>query len=55
MHITVNVLADYKFLFNVDTCDEDHRIKNIIFVWRSTNTLLNIFVLGKMIMLLVTS
>ena len=29
MHITLNVLADYEFLFNVDTCDEGHNIEKI--------------------------
>ena len=29
MHITLNVLADHKFLFNVDTCDEGHNIEKI--------------------------
>ena len=27
MHITLNVLADYELLFNVDTCDEGHSIE----------------------------
>ena len=45
MHITLNVLADYELLFNVDTCDEGHNIEKIqrMFVWSSTNTLLNNF------------
>ena len=45
MHITLNVLADYEVLFNVDTYDEGHRIKKIqrMFVWRSTNAILNNF------------
>ena len=29
MHITLNVLADYELLFNVDTCDEGHNIEKI--------------------------
>ena len=45
MHITLNVLADYELLFNVDTCDEGHSIEKIqrTFVWSSTNALLNNF------------
>ena len=45
MHITLNVLADYELLFNVDTCDEGHNIEKIqrMFVWSSTNALLNNF------------
>ena len=45
MHITLNVLADNKLLFNVDTCDEGHNIEKIqkMFVWSSTNALLDIF------------
>lgn len=45
MRITLNVLADYELLFDVDTCDEGHNIENIqrMFVWSSTNTLLNNF------------
>ena len=27
MHITLNVLADYELLFNVDTCDKGHGIE----------------------------
>ena len=28
MHITLNVLADYQLLFDIDTCDEGHsRVK----------------------------
>ena len=38
MHITLNVLADFEPLFNVDTCDEGN-----IIVWSSTNTLSNNF------------
>ena len=29
MHITLNVLADYELLFNLDTCDEGHNIEKI--------------------------
>ena len=29
MHKTLNVLADYKLLCNVDTCDESHSIEKI--------------------------
>ena len=45
MHITLNVLADYELLFPVDTCDEGYSREKIqrIFVWSSTNALLNIF------------
>ena len=45
MHIALNILADYELLFNVDTCDEGHNIEEIkrIFVWSSTNALLNNF------------
>ena len=25
MHITLNILADYELLFNVDICDEGYR------------------------------
>ena len=43
MHITLNVLADYELLFNVDTCDEGHSVGKIqrMFVWSSTNYVLN--------------
>ena len=27
MHITLNVMVDYEFLFNVDTCDEGKNIE----------------------------
>ena len=56
MHITLNVLADYQLLFNVDTCDEGHNIEKIqrMFVRSSTNTLLNDFV-PKEIILKITS
>ena len=42
---TLNVLVDYELLFNVDTCDEGYNIEKIqrMFVWSSTNTLLNNF------------
>ena len=45
MHITLNVLANYELLFNVDTCDDSHSIEKIqrMFVWSFTNTLLNNF------------
>ena len=45
MHITLNVLADYELLFNVDTCDQGHSIEKIprMFVWSSINALLNSF------------
>ena len=28
IHLTLNVLTDYEFLFNVDTSDEDQRVWN---------------------------
>ena len=45
MHITLNVLADYKLLFNVDICDEGHSIEKYkkMFIWSSINLLLNNF------------
>ena len=45
MHKTLNVLTDYKLLFNVDTCGESQSIKKIqrMFVWSSTKALLNNF------------
>ena len=49
MHITLYVLADYELFFNIDTCDEGHCKEKIqrMFVWSSTNALLNNFWLSK--------
>ena len=45
MHKILNALADNELLFNVDNCDEGHKIEKIQskLVWSSTNVLLNNF------------
>ena len=52
MHIILNILADYELLFDVNTCDKGHSIEKIqMFVWSSTNNLLNNFFPMKIIIL----
>ena len=45
MYITLDVLANDKLLFHVDSCGEDHIIEKIekMIVWSSSNALLNHF------------
>ena len=50
--MTLNVLADYKLLFNDGICDKDHSIEKIerMFAWWSTNSLLSNFIRGEIIL-----
>ena len=53
MHITLKISADYE-LFDFDTCDEGNNIEKIqrMFIWSSTNALLNtFFILGEIMIL----